>query len=478
MLETMVLTLLCYNSRDPISGTLNLGVLRQGGLLMFRFPKNLYTDVRIETVSVTNITLENLELKQNKVKKDQGAFIRIFDGKRWYYCATTELTNLQREIDNLARLASPNPEILNHPLLKNLEVNREVNLKYENSDLSEIENKAKVELLNTYLPIIKAEDQVRMSRMYYLDKHVLKQFFSSRGSEITFDSQNCCLAIRYLFQINNVPYQGSEDVFALDFAGLAGQEGKIIETMNKDLEYCKQAVNVVPGTYTCILSPLTTGVFAHERFGHKSEADFMVGDETLKKEWNLGKKVGAEILNIVDTGLIEGSGYVPFDDEGNRAKKNFLIKDGLLNARLHNASTATNLAEAPTGNARALNFEYEPIVRMTTTYIEKGDQTKEELFADIEEGIFIDNLNHGSGMTTFTIAPRRAYMIRKGEIAEPVRISCLTGNVMNTLHEIDGISDQVELFSFALGGCGKMEQYPLPVAFGGPYIRVRALQVL
>lgn len=244
------------------------------------------------------------------------------------------------------------------------------------------------------------------------------------------------------------------------------------------MAYCEEAVAVKPGTYICVFSPQTTGVFAHESFGHKSEADFMVGDETMKREWAIGKKVGTEMLNIIDTGLNEGSGYVPFDDEGCRARKNYLVKDGLLAGRLHSGSTAAILGEESTGNARALNFEYEPLVRMTTTYIDAGKQTKEELFAGIEEGVYIDNLNHGSGMTTFTIAPRRAYMIRNGQLAEPVRISVITGNVMKTLHEIDGISNEVEMFSFALGGCGKMEQYPLPVAFGGPYIRVNGIQVL
>ena len=136
-----------------------------------------------------------------------------------------------------------------------------------------------------------------------------------------------------------------------------------------------------------------------------------------------------------------------------------------------------SLNEGLTGNARAVNFEYEPIVRMTTTYIEAGDQTKEELISSIEEGIYIDDVKHGSGMTTFTIAPNRAYMIRNGRIAEPVRISVITGNVMKTLHEIDGFSNEVEFFSFPLGGCGKMEQHPLSVGFGGPYIRVNGVNV-
>ena len=124
-----------------------------------------------------------------------------------------------------------------------------------------------------------------------------------------------------------------------------------------------------------------------------------------------------------------------------------------------------------------MNFEYEPIVRMTTTYIGAGTQTKEDLIGAVEDGLYISDINHGSGMSTFTIAPRKAYRIRNGKIAEPVEVSVITGNVMETLNEIDGFSNIVELSSFALGGCGKMEQYPLPVGFGGPYIRVKNMQV-
>ncbi|KUO61423.1 MAG: peptidase [Gracilibacter sp. BRH_c7a] len=445
---------------------------------MYQFPDNLYTDIRLETVSRTNITLENLELKQNKTKSDKGAMIRVFDGNRWYYSATTDVENLQQEINNIAKMAVPNPNIHSHPIVKNLEVNQEECFKYQDVDLSQVNAQQKLDLLHTYVPVVKGFDQIKMSRMFYLDKHTVKQIYSSTGTAVTFDTQSCCVSVNYMMQINDIPYHGSEDVYALNFNDLADKQDKIKNTIQTDISYCEAAVPVKQGIYTCVFSPMTTGVFAHESFGHKSEADFMVGDETMKREWAIGTKVGTETLNIIDTGLIEGSGYVPYDDEGCRARKNYLVKDGILAGRLHSGSTAAILEEEPTGNSRAMNFEYEPLVRMTTTYIESGTQTKEELFAGIKEGIYIDNLNHGSGMTTFTIAPRRAYMIRDGKVAEPVRISVITGNVMNTLHEIDGISNEVEYFSFALGGCGKMEQYPLPVAFGGPYIRVNGIQVL
>ena len=114
---------------------------------------------------------------------------------------------------------------------------------------------------------------------------------------------------------------------------------------------------------------------------------------------------------------------------------------------------------------------------MTTTYIDKGTETKQQLFEGVKHGIYIADLSHGSGMSTFTIAPLRAYMIENGKIAAPVKVSVISGNVMETLGEIDGLSDEVTMCSFALGGCGKMEQFPLRVGFGGPYVRVNNIKV-
>jgi TldD protein len=154
-----------------------------------------------------------------------------------------------------------------------------------------------------------------------------------------------------------------------------------------------------------------------------------------------------------------------------------IIKNGILTGRLHNSDSAADLDEWVTGNSRAISFEYEPVVRMTTTYIDKGSKTYDELIAETENGIILMDLMHGSGMSTFTIAPSYAYYIKNGKIDKPVRISVVTGNVFEALSDIDGISDKVDMHSFVGGGCGKMGQWPLPVGFGGPYIRVKNMQV-
>ena len=75
---------------------------------MVRFPEHLYTDLRIEDVAETKIQYTLGILDEVKQKHYKAAFIRIFDGKRWYYSATTELENLQGEIDALAAMATAN----------------------------------------------------------------------------------------------------------------------------------------------------------------------------------------------------------------------------------------------------------------------------------------------------------------------------------------------------------------------------------
>lgn len=444
---------------------------------MYQFPEGFYTDVREETVHATTITIENGVLKENKTKKEQGVIIRLYDGRRWYISSTTEPDKVQQEIDSLAGMAVFCPNIEDDPVVKKYEINQEVQLRYKDCDVSLVPNARKLAVAEQYADCLKACEKIPRWKVYYVDNHTRKHIVSSKGCDVTFDTQNCCVAPRYVLMKDEKPFYGRKDIYRMKFEELKGHEKELEELIREDLAYNENAVPVEPGEYTCIFSPAVTGVFAHESFGHKSEADFMVGDENMKREWAIGTRVGAELLNIVDTGMEEGSGYVPFDDEGTRAKKTYLIRNGILSGRLHSAMTAAALKEELTGNARAVSFQFEPIVRMTATYVEPGKSTKEELIAGVKKGIYISDYNHGSGMSTFTIAPNKAYMIRDGHLAEPVKISVITGNVMHTLHEIDGLSAEFELCSFALGGCGKMEQFPLRVGMGGPYMRVNHLTV-
>jgi TldD protein len=230
-------------------------------------------------------------------------------------------------------------------------------------------------------------------------------------------------------------------------------------------------------TYTVVIDPVLTGLFVHEAFGHLSEADMLYENPDLLEVMSMGKRFGPENLQIFDGALPSGHrGSYLYDDEGTPATTTQLIQDGVLVGRLHSRETAGKLGEKATGNARCLNYHYPPIVRMTNTWIDRGNTPVQDLFSGIREGVYAKNWQ--GGMTNgemFTFSAGEAWMIRDGAIAEPVKDVTLSGNVFKTLAHIEGIGD--DFYWDESGGCGKGGQSGLPVGCGGPSLRIREVVV-
>lgn len=258
------------------------------------------------------------------------------------------------------------------------------------------------------------------------------------------------------------------------FEELKGHEEAVNKKMQESLNYAKNAVDVEPGDYCCVLAPFVTAMFTHESFGHKSESDFMLNDKTLQDEWVMGKKVGTELVSICDDGSLNNHGYKPYDDQGTKARETWLIKDGVLTGRLHDAQSASILNEELTGNCRAQDYTCTPVVRMTNTYMKGGTTPIANIFDGIKDGIFVADSGSGTGQAMFTIRPNICYRIRDGKVCEPVRVNVINGNVFKTLFDIEAIADDFVLCNELV--CGKSGQ-SVPVSAGGPTIRVKSLTV-
>lgn len=444
---------------------------------MIQFRSDFYADVRTEDRFQTVISYQAGVLEEMKTRVERRAFLRVYDGRMWYYASVTDLAHLQKTLDGLYATATPNAQILDDPIVRRFERNRDAVMCFVNASVRDISSKDKQALLLSYLPLLSEDRCVTMPEGTYLDRNSVYHFRSSLGADITYDYQTCGLSFSCSMAEGEKKFSGHWQKGATRFDELKGLDDEIRDAITEQAYFMRHSVPVVPGKYPVVLSPEAAGVFAHESFGHKSESDFMLSDESMREEWQLGKTVGSPILSIAECGSVPGCGYVPYDDEGTRARKNYLIKNGTLVGRLHNVRTSAALDESPTGNARAIDCTFEPIVRMTTTYIEGGDMDFDQLIAPIQKGYFIKTISHGSGMSTFTITPSLAYEIVDGKLGRPVQISVLTGSVFETLGLIDGLTRDVHLLSFVTGGCGKMEQMNLPVGFGGPYVRVASMNV-
>ena len=76
----------------------------------------------------------------------------------------------------------------------------------------------------------------------------------------------------------------------------------------------------------------------------------------------------------------------------------------------------------------------------------------------------------------FTFSAGEGYLIENGRVTEPLKDITLTGNLFETLHNIEGIGNDFKIIESG-GGCGKGGQTPLPVTFGSPHIRIKNVVV-
>lgn len=424
---------------------------------MFRFPEGVYADIRIERTETAFYSVQNGEVMNNSEVAVSGAMIRVFDGKLWYTAVTNDLESIQQELDSLAALAEKNPDIENDPVVKMFEVNRDKVLHFEgDNDIRRITRGQREGLVRQYIDACTDSSIEEIKQWYasYSQSHLYKEFYSGKGAEIVQDFQQCAVVMWYDIVADGVTTSGGKCFQGTEFGKLIGHEQEIIKRRDMYIDYAKNAVDVTPGDYVCVLAPSVTGMFTHESFGHKSEADFMLNDKTLREEWVIGKKVGSELVSICDSGdMLPHRGYIAYDDEGTKPRETWLIKNGVLTGRLHDAKSAATLGEELTGNARAQDFGFAPMVRMTNTYMQAGETPPEEIIAGVSDGIYVFNVNYGTGQGTFTMQPSLCYKIRDGKICEPLRVNVVTGSVFKTLFDIDAVGNDIEFCDTST--CGK-----------------------
>ena len=277
---------------------------------MYRFKAGFYADVRIEDRFNTFISFRDGRLEDCRETRVKRAFIRVFDGEMWYYSSTSKLDEIQQELDELYSMGRPDRGIEENAVVKRLQANRDEKLKFADNCVRDISVEVKRELLKEVSGLFKSAYRNSLLASY-LDKHVLYEFYSSKGARLRHDFQTAGIACRLGLSKGSETFDEQFSKAELSFEGLKKRmdEQEIKAFVSECEKFLLHAVPVQPGSFPVILSPLAAGVFAHESFGHKSEADFMIGDETLKREWVLGKRIGPKILSIYDSGLIEGSGY-------------------------------------------------------------------------------------------------------------------------------------------------------------------------
>jgi TldD protein len=227
------------------------------------------------------------------------------------------------------------------------------------------------------------------------------------------------------------------------------------------------------GAFPAVIGPNVVGVFIHEAMGHLAEADLTLSGSVLYGK--LGKQIASDLVTVYDDGTVPGAfGSFKYDDEGVRAQKTALIEKGTLTGLMHDRETAHKMNMKPTGNARAEDFRFEPIIRMRNTYLAAGDSSFEELIEGISFGYYLKSFRGGQANLdgTFQVGIQEAYEIINGKLGDAVRSASISGNTLETLHRVEAVGRDFELWP---GRCGKGQT--AFICDGGPHIRVGEVTV-
>jgi len=242
------------------------------------------------------------------------------------------------------------------------------------------------------------------------------------------------------------------------------------------------------GEIDIILGPDVAGIISHENCGHPHEADRILGregaqaGESYLREHKLGFKIGNECVNVFEDPTIPDSyGFYLYDDEGVKARRRELIKNGIFTEMLQNRETAAQFNIQSNAAARAIAYDREPLVRMANTFFAPGDYSFEEMVEDIKLGILM------SSFTEWNIDDKRlqskyvgqeAYLIQNGQVTNTLVLKpALEISSPGLFGSIDAQGKE-NTIEWQGAFCGKSEPgQGCPVWTGGPFIRLRNVRL-
>ncbi|NHI84246.1 MAG: TldD/PmbA family protein [Candidatus Thorarchaeota archaeon] len=196
-----------------------------------------------------------------------------------------------------------------------------------------------------------------------------------------------------------------------------------------------------------ILSPLTLrSVFRDGLTPAINAENYAVGQSYLNGL--LGSQIASEQLVIVDDGTLEG-GYnsSPFDGEGTPSRRTEVLTGGVLKNLLHSSYTASASDSTSTGNAVRESYSTPPAVGCTNLRVQPRRGTLDDLFSEIDEGIYchfaLDYPDQLTGDISALIL--EGFLVIDGEIQHPLKNTFFVVNMCDLLKRVVSIGNDTRM---------------------------------
>lgn len=426
-----------------------------------------------------NNTIQMVDGKIDKVCDNflSGVGVRVFSGLRTVYACTTDLTRegllacARSAAQALAEIREAGSVSLTRRDVRDIHP-----VKFNPTDP---ENKRRCEVLKAACFAAKEHDPVI--------SQVQGTFIGVDHAILVANSEGLLTEDRHVrtrLVVSAVASEGGENQsgFCAPGRGMGLEMFELFDPKEIGIHAARQAVVNLRAGY-CPAGQMTVaiengfgGVIFHEACGHSLEAT-QVGVGMSEMCGKLGQKVANEKITAIDDGTIPGAwGSVNIDDEGNPTQRNVLIEGGVLKNYMIDRLGSRRMGLPMTGNSRRQGYSFEPTSRMTNTFIDNGPDRNEDIISSIEYGLYAKEMGGGSvnPLTgAFNFAVKEGYLIRNGNICEPVRGASLVGTGSQILQDIDMVGQNL---ATGQGMCGSSSGN-IPTDVGQPLIRVKKITV-
>lgn len=262
---------------------------------------------------------------------------------------------------------------------------------------------------------------------------------------------------------------GFELLSSYDFPKIAEEIAKV--TVEK-----LDAIPFEGGNLPVVINKGFGAVIIHESAGHALEAESIRRGLSIFKD-DLNKKVASPLVTLVDDASLPklfGSSLI--DDEGEKARENVLIKEGILQNFLLDSYNGSKINMKTNASSRRESFLYRPTSRMSNTYLQNGDSKPEDIIKTIKYGLYLKEMGGGSvdpSTGNFNFYSTLPYLIENGKVTKLLEGVSVIGNSKEILSKISMVGNDL---TFETGYCGASSGM-IPVTIGQPTIKVDSILI-
>jgi predicted Zn-dependent protease len=430
-----------------------------------------YVSERSEYLAVRQDVLQPVATSE-----DSGAMLTVYDDGGMGYAATSDLTlsglrHAAAQAHDWARLSARRSVVDFSQLM--VGPPRGVYSSVEQQPWSSMPLSEKLDLLREECARLKTDDRI-------VDWEAALWYTAVDSLYLTADGGQVEQRLRYLVPMLNATANTGAETQTRTFGGrgYCRQGGlEILEHVGfrsaapRLAEEALQlliAPNCPSDTMDVLLAPDQVILQVHESIGHPLELDRILGDERnyagtsfVTPDMFGTYRYGSDLLNITfDPTNPEQFVSYGFDDDGQPARREFLIQHGILQRALGGITSQVRARIPGVANARASSWNRPPIDRMANINLEPGAASLEEMIAAVDRGIYMQtncSWSIDDSRNKFQFGCERGQLIEGGRLTTVVKTPNYRGISATFWRSLKMVGDRDTVEVMGTPNCGKGE---------------------